>query len=297
MHTDTSKIKPGWTVIDALGENIGNVEFAQSNYILVSKGLIFPKELYIPLDAVDKVDATEGTVALNVHKGDIDETEWSQAPAESYGEVSGRTADDAVLTAKEERVRTDKARKKTGEVAVGKRVVEQDVDMEVPVTREEVDVTRRRVDRPAGATDTFSADDGTIRVPVTAEEVSVRKEPRVVEEVVVSKRPVTETQRVSETARREEITVDEQGDARLHSDAATRRDAYARDNTTRAGADDEDVAGPAGGAAAGAVGGAAVGAAVGGPPGAVVGGAVGAAGGAVAGDAVEDEIDDEDSLR
>ena len=39
-------------------------------------------------------------------------------------------------------------------------------------------------------------DDGeTIRVPVRAEEVDVRKDARVVEEVEISKRPVTETQR------------------------------------------------------------------------------------------------------
>ena len=53
-------------------------------------------------------------------------------------------------------------------------------------------------------------DDGeTIRVPVHAEDVDVRKEARVVEEVEISKRPVTENRRVSETVRREEIDVDE----------------------------------------------------------------------------------------
>ena len=294
MHIDTSQIQPGWEVIDGLGEKIGDVHEVQSDYVLVTKGLIFVKDLYIPLDAIEKVNAAEQTVVLNVHKSRIDETEWSQAPAAgSFRNESAEGSEhDAVLTVKEERIRADKVRKQTGEVAVGKRVVEQEADMEVPVTREEVEVTRRRVDRPADANETFTEDESTIRVPVTAEEVNVTKEPRVVEEVVVSKRPVTETQRVSETVRREEVILDETGDARLQSDAATlRRDAYARDNTAPMGGDDDDLAGQAGGAAAGAVGGAAVGAAVGGPPGAVVGGAIGAAGGAAAGDAVEDEAE------
>ena len=302
MHVDTSQIQPGWQVIDGLGEKIGDVYEVQSDYVLVTKGLIFVKDLYIPLDAIEKVDAADQTVVLNVHKSAIDETAWSQAPAAGshaggsfLGEVEeGRSDEDTVLTVKEERIRADKARKKTGEVAVGKRVVEQEADMEVPVTREEVDVTRRRVDRPANANETFTEDEATIRVPVTAEEVNVTKEPRVVEEVVVSKRPVTETKRVSDTVRREEVIVDEAGDARFHSDDATmRRDAYARDNTAL-GSDDDDLAGQAGGGAAGAIGGAAVGAAVGGPPGAVVGGVIGAAGGAAAGDAVEDEVEGDD---
>jgi uncharacterized protein (TIGR02271 family) len=196
---------------------------------------------------------------------------------------------------KEENIRADKTRKQTGEVAVGKRVVEQQADMDVDVTHEEVEVTRRRVDRPADANETFTEDEATIRVPVTAEEVNVTKEPRVVEEVVVSKRPVTKTQRVSDTVRREEVVLDETGDTRLHGDDATRRrDAYARDSEAYVRADrddDDDLAGQAGGGAAGAVGGAAVGAAIGGPPGAVVGGVIGAAGGAAAGDEVEDEVE------
>jgi uncharacterized protein (TIGR02271 family) len=297
MHVDISEIQPGWEVIDRLGEKIGDVHEVQSDYVLVTKGLIFVKDLYIPLDAVEKVNQADHVVVLNVHKSGIDETQWSQAPASGSHAAAfaeGGSDEDTVLSVKEENIRANKTRKKTGEVAVGKRVVEQQADMDVDLTHEEVEVTRRRVDRPANANETFTEDEATIRVPVTAEEVNVTKEPRVVEEVVVSKRPVTETKRVSDKVRREEVIVDDTGDARLRSDPATlRRDAYARDNTAPM-ADDDDLAGQAGGAAAGAVGGAAVGAAVGGPPGAVVGGVIGAAGGAAAGDAVEDEVEGDD---
>src|SRR4051794_35834650 len=235
MRTDMTQIQPGWAVVDGLGEKIGDINDVQSDYVLVTKGLIFPKDLYIPRDAIERANSADQTVVVNVYKSQIDEAEWSQPPARgSY--ATDTTEDDAVMTLKEEQVRAEKARQKTGEVAVGKRVVEQQVDMDVPVTSEEVQVTRRRVDRPAQANETFTEDGSTIRVPVTAEQVEVTKEPRVVEEVVVSKRPKTETQRVSETVRREEAVVDETGDARLRSDDATlRRDAYARGNTAPMG--------------------------------------------------------------
>ena len=300
MKTNLNEVQPGWDVIDRLGEKIGGVNTVESDYLVLTKGLIFVKDLYVPLDAIEKVDTAEQTVMLNVQKADIDETRWAQAPAASYrGDFAeGSSDNDTVLTVKEERIRADKTPKQTGEMAVGKRVVEQQADMDVDVTHDEVEVTRRRVDRPAEAHETFTEDEATIRVPVMSEEVTVTKEPRVVEEITVSKRPVTESQRVSETVRHEEVILDETGDARLRGDDATlRRDAYARDSEAYIGADrddDDDIAGQAGGAAAGAVGGAAVGAAVGGPPGAVIGGAIGAVGGAVAGDAVEDEVEGDD---
>jgi uncharacterized protein (TIGR02271 family) len=299
MRSNLDQVQPGWAVVDQLGEKIGDVNDVQADYLVLTKGLIFLKDLYVPRDAIETVDTSDQTVTLNVRKADIDESRWGQAPAAgSYrGEFGDDRSDgDAVMTVKEERIRAEKATKQTGEVAVGKRVVEQQADMEIPVTHEEVQVSRRRVDRAANTTEDFTEDEGTIRIPVTAEEVNVTKEPRVVEEVVVSKRPVTETKRVSDTVRREEVIVDESGDAGLRtSDATMRRDAYARDRSGVAtDRDDDDFAGEAGGAAAGAVGGAAVGAAVGGPPGAVVGGAIGAAGGAIAGDEVEDEVEGDD---
>jgi hypothetical protein len=171
MQTNLDQVQPGWDVIDRPGEKIGGVSDVQSDYLVLTKGLIFIKDLYVPLDAIEEVNAADETVMLNVRKADIDETRWAMAPTNG-----------------------------------------------------------------------------------------------------------------SETVRREEVILDETGDARLRGDGYVRTD---RD-------DDDDTAGQAGGAAAGAVGGAAVGAAVGGPPGAVVGGVIGAVGGAVAGDAVEDEVEGDD---
>jgi len=100
-----------------------------------------------------------------------------------------------------------------GEVRVTKDVVEEQQSIEVPITREEVYIERRPVDRPA--TDpNFNEDE--IRVPVMHEEVDVDKTARVREEVEIGKRPVQETQTVSGTVRREEAHVDRTGDINVH---------------------------------------------------------------------------------
>jgi uncharacterized protein (TIGR02271 family) len=91
------------------------------------------------------------------------------------------------------------------------------------VTHDEVQVRRVRVDRDATAGDAAFTDDGeTIRVPVTAETVEVTKQPRVVEEIEISKRPVTERQTVRDTVRREEADVSQQGDVAM-ADGTTDR--------------------------------------------------------------------------
>jgi uncharacterized protein (TIGR02271 family) len=92
-----------------------------------------------------------------------------------------------------------------GAVDINKRVVEEEQTLDVPTTREEVDVRRVRVDRAAMDGDTAFQDGDSIRVPLRAETV---------EELEITKRPVTETQRVSETVRRETVDVDQEGAVR-----------------------------------------------------------------------------------
>ena len=77
--------------------------------------------------------------------------------------------------------------------------------------REEVHVERRDVaDRPATEADLAGAfEEGTIRVPVRGEEAVARKEAVVTGEVVIDKTTTTETQRITDTIRKERVEVDE----------------------------------------------------------------------------------------
>jgi uncharacterized protein (TIGR02271 family) len=111
----------------------------------------------------------------------------------------------------EEKLNVDKERVQTGEVDIDKHVVTDEQTVEVPVTREEVFVERRKVDGEMADGEVFE-DDDSIRIPVTEERVEVTKRPVVNEEIVVGKREVQDTETVSETVRREEVDIDKSGD-------------------------------------------------------------------------------------
>ena len=68
-------------------------------------------------------------------------------------------------------------------------------------------VERRVVDRPADGVEADAFEEIVIEVPLTQEEVELRKQARVAEEVVVSKEAVQHTEQVRGTVRREEVDV------------------------------------------------------------------------------------------
>jgi uncharacterized protein (TIGR02271 family) len=121
-----------------------------------------------------------------------------------------RSADDTLrVPVVEEDINVSKHTQQAGEVAVHKHVVEEQVNVPVQVTHEEVTVNRVPVNRPVGAGDQIVDDGDVIRVPLTQEVVSVDKEARVVEEIEIRKHSVTEQETVSDTVRREVVDVDD----------------------------------------------------------------------------------------
>ncbi|MBW3634345.1 MAG: YsnF/AvaK domain-containing protein, partial [Chloroflexi bacterium] len=103
-------------------------------------------------------------------------------------------------------------------------VVTEERTLEVPVTEERVRVERRVVDRPVSAADADAFEETVIDVPVTTETVDVQKQARVAEEVVLSKEAAQRTERVSDTVRKEEVFIDDEGDV-----DASLREGSARD--------------------------------------------------------------------
>jgi uncharacterized protein (TIGR02271 family) len=116
---------------------------------------------------------------------------------------------------REEELHARKQPVETGQVSLGKEVVEEQRTMEVPVTREEAYVERHPVERRPSEQPIEATAGQTIDTPVREEHVEVSKQPVVYEEVGVGKRQVTETQQVSDTVRREELRVEREGDARV----------------------------------------------------------------------------------
>jgi uncharacterized protein (TIGR02271 family) len=122
-------------------------------------------------------------------------------------------ADADTLQLREEEVHARKTSTETGQVRLGKEVVTEERAIDVPVTREEVVIERQPVDRRPSDSPIGDSGRTTVDVPVREERVSVEKKPVVYEEVGVGKREIQETRNVDATVRREELRVEQEGDA------------------------------------------------------------------------------------
>jgi uncharacterized protein (TIGR02271 family) len=111
---------------------------------------------------------------------------------------------------RDEELQARKTSAETGQVTLGKDVIEERKTLEVPVTREEAYVERRAVNRPADRP-IEAGTNQTIEVPIREERVDLEKQPVVYEEVGVGKRQVVENEQVSDTVRREQLRVDREG--------------------------------------------------------------------------------------
>jgi len=133
-------------------------------------------------------------------------------------EVPTRTSEsNQKLELREEQLHVDKQPVETGEVRLRKEVITEHRTIDVPVSREEVIVERHATAGKAAAGETISAGE-EIRVPVREEQVHVSKDTVVKEEVSLRKQKVTDTKRVGEDVRREELRVDKQGKVDVRGD-------------------------------------------------------------------------------
>jgi len=123
-----------------------------------------------------------------------------------------RDAHDRTIQLREERLRIDKTKVKTGEVQVGKRVVTEHKTIDVPFEREEIVIERRPA---SGKADSRDIAEKEIVIPVKEERVTVTKQPVVTEEVSVGKRKVHDTKHVDETVRKEELQMEETGNVKI----------------------------------------------------------------------------------
>jgi uncharacterized protein (TIGR02271 family) len=233
-------IREGMSVVGSDGENLGSVDQLEGDYMVVRKGLFFPSDHYIPLAAVASVEGDQ--VLLGATKETALQQGWDTQPVASTptadvdsgsgAGVSGSgslneddepfehyqdtqhthiNADDEIkvpLVAEELSAATREVER--GSVDIHKDVVEERQSIDVPVTEEQVEITRRAVNRDVelgeGAFEEESVD-----IPLRGEEVEVDKRARVREEIDISRDAVTSTERVTDAVRREEVKVEDSG--------------------------------------------------------------------------------------
>jgi len=110
-----------------------------------------------------------------------------------------------IMTLHEERLAISKRQVAAGEVGIHKHVQAERVEQTVPVRREEVIVERRPLSGVADPNARIAAQDETIRVALTKEQVIAEKRVVPTEEVIVRKQQVVENQTVGATLRSEYV--------------------------------------------------------------------------------------------
>ena len=125
----------------------------------------------------------------------------------------------ATLELRQEELAARKRAVDAGRVSVATEVVQEQQTLEVPVTREEVTIERRAVDRRPSDTP-VSATSDTLSVPVHEEQLTTEKHAVVYEEVHLGKRAVHDTQPVSATLRKEVVDVDTIGEMHVDGQGA-----------------------------------------------------------------------------
>jgi uncharacterized protein (TIGR02271 family) len=157
------------------------------------------------------------------------ETRTGADAARERGRAGTREVEtgDVKVPVVEEELQVGTRQVQRGGVRLYTRVTERPVEETVRLRDETVHVERHPVDRPATEADFAAATERTVEVTETDEEAVVRKQARVVEEVVVGKAQEERTETVRDTVRRTEVEVEPVGAE--HAREARGFDAYDAD--------------------------------------------------------------------
>ena len=257
----------GESVFDVAGEKIGSVseESVHGRYLVVQKGWLFPKDIYIPLNAVERNDA-EG-VYVSLHKDDLSSGQYENPPADVDAATASTTASDTatrdtsyventavsgstetVGTARvEANTRTEtvtdanadvrvpvyqeelivgKQAEELGRVHLHKDVVSELRTVTETVRREEVYVERVPLQGSAMAVGPDAFTEHDIDITVMGEELVASKRAVVAEEVRLRKQVTAEQQTITDTVRKERVVVDEVDETATNGQETGARSAY-----------------------------------------------------------------------
>ena len=192
-------------------EDLGEVQEAGQDYVLVQKGMINKEKFYIPKDQVESYDGS--VLRFRISEDDAknrflrDSPPPSTSSSASEALNAARKAEETTtVPITEERLNASK-RESTREATITKEPVTETKSVEVPVTHEEITVERRSASGSTTAAKRPVQSRTETKVPLKQEEVQVTKQPYVKEEVSVKKKPVTETRTVTDKVTSEKVKV------------------------------------------------------------------------------------------
>ena len=235
----TDRLVAGAEVYGSDNEKIGTVADVGQNYFLVQKGWLFIKDLYLPTSTIMQADGNNVYLSITKHEAEQMGRDTLPSSGDAWygtqrtgttmtdtGYATGRTTDREVgrtvnegenvsVPVVEEQLKAGVRETEAGRARIVKDVREEQQTIDVPVEREEVYVTERAVNRPATEAD-LSMRDRDIEIPLKEQEVVTQKQATVTGEVNVRKEVKRDTERVTDTVRREDVRVEDAGNDRVH---------------------------------------------------------------------------------
>ena len=181
--------------------DLGEVQQVTSEYVFTQKGLVNMKWFQIPKRLAQEFDGNK--LVLRVTEQEANDLYIKdEPPSEEFEEESEST-----VALVEERLEPQK--KKVIEVAtIVKEPVRETKQMKVSLTHEELVLNRKPVTKPIRSNKKPVKTRTEIKIPLKREEIESTKKSYVREEVIVKKKPVTETLNVTEEVTSEKITED-----------------------------------------------------------------------------------------
>ena len=202
-------------------EDLGEVQEVEDTYVVVQKGLINKEKFYIPQSEVESYDGD--ILRFRLSEDDVRSKYQSDAPPhlssvdnninniESEPKQEDSESESTRVPLIEEKLSVSKREVTYKEASLIKEPVRETKTVEVPLTYEELIIERRP---PTEATTSqhelkppVTARE-EIKIPLKREEVEVKKEPYVKEEVVVKKRRTEERKTITEEVKSERLVDD-----------------------------------------------------------------------------------------
>lgn len=191
-----ASIVPGMPVFDAMGVALGPVEAIDATTLRV-------QGQDVPVTQIARVEAT----GIHLHLA---------STAASAQTATVATAEDHLrIPLVEERLTVGTREVDLGEIIIRKRVLEEERMVPVIFRREEVEVIRREPGQQWSPETALGDGVEVTRIPINAWEPVVGKEAFISREVVVDKRRIAEEQQITETVRRQQVSIEQRyADAR-----------------------------------------------------------------------------------
>jgi uncharacterized protein (TIGR02271 family) len=181
--------------------SLGEVRQVTSEYVITHKGIVNTKWFQIPKHLAQAFDGNQ--LVLKVTEKEAKDLYIKQeSPL-----VDDQEDSDTTVSLVEERLEP-RTKQIMEEATIVKEPIKETKHMDVSLTHEELVLERRPLAEPQ-MTDEEPVDSRTeIKIPLKREEIETTKQSYVKEEVIVTKKPITETETITEELTSEKLTED-----------------------------------------------------------------------------------------